>query len=175
MEQHLQTQAYSFDRIFRYSLYAALISFALMFASTLLIGNIHPLWNAILVIGFPYSLFVSKIKTSGDNMIFEENHIVLNGNRIDFQDIDSYHLFDSLKLYFVLRIRLKAGRQHIHYLPVEIKQDVEKYFDKAEVRSDKRSFDFIARYFILLYVLPFFTFLGLAYSLGTRLYYFLQY
>ncbi len=108
-------------------------------------------------------------------MIFEENHIVLNGNRIDFQDIDSYHLFDSLKLYFVLRIRLKAGRQHIHYLPVEIKQDVEKYFDKAEVRSDKRSFDFIARYFILLYVLPFFTFLGLAYSLGTRLYYFLQY
>ncbi len=108
-------------------------------------------------------------------MIFEENHIVLNGNRIAFQDIDSYHLFDSLKLYFVLRIRLKTGRQYIHYLPVDVKQDVETYFDKANMKSDKRSFDFIARYFILLYALPFVTFLGLAYSFGTRLYYFLQY
>ena len=175
MEQHLQTQAYSFDRILLYSLYAALISFALMFASALLIRNIHPLWNAVVVIGFPYSLFVSKIKSRADDMIFEENQIIVNGKNIAIQDIEFFRIFDSLRLYFVLRITLKTGQQYIHYLPVSAKQDLENYFEKEGVRSRKGSFDFIAKYYCLLYVLPVMIFLGLAYSLGTQLYYYLQY
>lgn len=115
MKQPLQAEAFNFDRILLYSLYVALISFALMFASTLLIRNIHPLWNAILVIGFPYSLFVSKIKSSADVIIFEDNQIILNGKNIAIQDIEFFRIFDSLRLYFVLRITLKTGQQYIHY------------------------------------------------------------
>ena len=175
MKQPLQAEAFNFDRILLYSLYVALISFALMFASTLLIRNIHPLWNAILVIGFPYSLFVSKIKSSADVIIFEDNQIILNGKNIAIQDIEFFRIFDSLRLYFVLRITLKTGQQYIHYLPVSAKQDMENYFEKEGVRSSKESFDFIAKYYSLLYVLPVMILLGLAYSLGTQLYYYLQY
>ena len=171
MERHLQTQAYNFDRVLRYSLYAALIFFVIMLVSTLLIRNIHPLWNAVVVIGFPYSLFVSKIKSRADDMIFEENQIIVNGKNIAIQDIEFFRIFDSLRLYFVLRIT-KTGQQYIHYLPVLAKQDLENYFEKERIRSRKGSFDFIARYYCLLYVLHGIS--RITYSLGTHLYYYLH-
>jgi len=175
MKQPLQAEAFNFDRILLYSLYAALISFVLVVVSALLSHYFQPLWNAVFIVGIPYFFFVTKIKSSADDMIFKENQIIVNGKNIAIQDIEFFRIFDSLRLYFVLRINLKTGQQYIHYLPVSAKQDLENYFEKEGVRSSKGSFDFIAKYYSLLYVLPVIILLGLAYSLGTQLYYYLQY
>lgn len=174
MKQLLQTEAYNFDQVRRYSLYTALISFVLMFFTTMWMNNSYPLWHAIVVIGMPYSYFVSRIKKSPEQIIFEENQILLNGRGILFEDIESYHLFESLRLYFVLRITLKTGQRYMYYIPIVVKPEIETYFDKEDLPSSKGNFDFIARYYSLLYALSVTIFLMLIYSFAIQFYYFLR-
>lgn len=54
MKQPLQAEAFNFDRILSYSLYAALISFVLVVVSALLSHYFQPLWNAVFIVGIPY-------------------------------------------------------------------------------------------------------------------------
>lgn len=72
-------------------------------------------------------------------MIFEENQIIVSGKNIAIQDIEFFRIFDSLRLYFVLRIT-KIGQQYIHYLPVSAKQDLENYFEKREDKEQEGIF-----------------------------------
>lgn len=168
----LHVVAYDFGKIIKYSVYIFLMSFVLMFLSAMLLKYVHPLMNAMIVIGMPYGIFVTLVKKNADVINFKDGEIILKDRKIALDSMESCHLFDALRLYFALRITLKTGQHYIYYLPIDVKEDISVYINQLDLPTSKRLVDFIAKYYALLYVLPFLILLGLAYYLGTQVLYF---
>lgn len=106
--------------------------------------------------------------------ILEFNHdsIISKEQTIQVSDIDSYRIINSLRLLFILRIKLKNNQKFVYYLPESDKENIKSYFIKAQEKSLKQ--DFLIKNYQFIYVLGFFAAIGFIYYAGQQIYYFVR-
>ncbi|WP_435523824.1 hypothetical protein [Chryseobacterium indoltheticum] len=174
MSELLNTKGYNFRLIMKYSLQAAMISLSIMLFSPILSKYIHELWFAIIIVGIPYYYFFTKIKSTTEVVSCSNNTIVLDNNTFDIEELSSYTIVSSLRLYFVMRITHKNGKDYTYYLPVTEKQNIESFFESRHISKSHVFSDYIAKYYLILYILTYFLMLGLVYYFGLQIYYLIK-
>lgn len=172
METSFKTKAYNFRIIRQVSLIALLISCGLMFFLPWISKYANALFLGIIVVGFPYSFFIKKMKDKEEILEFNHDSIISKEQTIQVSDIDSYRIINSLRLLFILRIKLKNNQKFVYYLPESDKENIKSYFIKAQEKSLKQ--DFLIKNYQFIYVLGFFAAIGFIYYAGQQIYYFVR-
>lgn len=174
MENFFNTHGYDFKLILKTSVIAACISFGFMIFNPWISRYLHELFLAIIVVGIPYYFFMKKNKDNLKSIDFKNDEMIINNTSLLTQNITSYRITNSLRLYFMLRINDKEGNQYIYYLPVSEKQKVESFFENIRVNKNQIFSDFLPKHYLLTYIAFYFIVLGIVYYCGQQMYYFLN-
>ncbi|MFY1047409.1 hypothetical protein [Chryseobacterium sp. GP-SGM7] len=172
MENSFNTQGYDFKQIIRISTTTAYISFGFMFFNALISRYLHELFLAIIIVGIPYYFFVTKIKDTLQAIDFKNNEIIINKTSLLTHHIKSYHITNSLRLYFMLKINAKDRNDYTYYLPVSEKQKIESFFENNHMTKNHFFSDLLPKHYLLIYIIIYFIVLGVVYYFGQQIYYF---
>ncbi len=174
MENFFNTQGYDFKLILKTSVVVACISFGFMIFSPWISKYLHELFLAMIIVGIPYYFFMKKIRNNLKSIDFKNKEIIVNTISLHTQDIISYRITNSLRLYFMLRINSKDGNKYIYYLPVSKKRKVESFFENNHINKNQLFSDFLPKHYLLIYIAFYFIILGIIYYCGQQIYYFLK-